>query len=796
MAPAHVRNRDLSAILPAGLFLFGLGLAAPPGAIGALAGCLGAVAAVALLRPRLRFGSWLAAAFLGGLALGALDGASRAARTEAWLPPEGGSIEGSFVGEALACPERGPEGEWRLRVAVRPDPDPAPGAPAAVVRLSVSGTDDPTQPIDRLRSGDRIRVWARLGRPRQPGNPGDSDPRAGLASRGEDATGWVKSPRVVERLAAGSPSLLRALDAVRVAARARLDLALGPSGEARALAGAMLLGDRAAFPPGLDRSLREAGLSHLVAVSGLHVAIVCMLLLCVLRPLRRLPALSALLLGMAVLLYAGLTGAAPPVARASCMAWLALLARAGGRSSTPLRSLALAAAGLAALEPPWVSNAGFRLSVAAVAGIVTLSAPLSRRPFAPRAIRGALAVSAAAYAATAPFLAESFQRLSPAAVWVNPPAIPVATVFLAAAAIAAFSLEIPVLGSLAADLAYRSSAVLTRLAETASDGAWSTFRVPPPPPAWWTLHGISWAVLVASPSRLRRTRSLAASALLVALAAMHLGAPPRIGAPGLVVLDVGQGQAVAAWGEEGTCVLVDAGGSAGGRYDIGERVLAPLLVREGCRRVDLLALTHGHDDHAGGALSLLRDLEVGELWIPVGSARDGGIRDAVGVAATAGTAVRLAGRGSRGEAGGWGIETRAPSREDSDLSLNDRGLVLRLTAPGGGRVLIPGDLERAGEERLLGSGWSIDAEVLIAGHHGARGSSTERWLAAVRPRVVVVSAGFGNRFGHPHGEALARFRKTGAVVYRTDRDGQVRLTPRAGSWTAEVTVRRAGTERE
>lgn len=794
--PAHVRNRDLSAVLLAGAFLFGVGLGAPPGAIAALAGCVGALAVLAFLTPRLRFGAWLAAALLGGLGLGALDAAARAARTKAWLPHDGGSIEGSFVGEVLACPEHGPEGEWRLRVAVRPDPDPAPGAPAAVIRLTVSGTDDPARPIDRLRSGDRIRVWARLGRPRRPGNPGDADPRDGLASRGEDATGWVKSPRLVERLVDGSSSLSRALDAARVAARARLDLALGSSGETRALAGAMLLGDRAAFPPGLERSLRESGLSHLVAVSGLHVAIVCMLLLCVLRPLRRRPALSALLLGAAVLLYAGLTGAAPPVARASCMAWLALLARAGGRSSTPLRSLALTAAALAALEPPWVSNAGFRLSVAAVAGIVTLSAPLARRPFAPRAIRGALAVSAAAYAATAPFLAESFQRLSPAALWVNPPAIPVATVFLAAAAVAALSLELPILGPLAAEAAHRSSAVLTRLAHAASDGAWSTVRVPPPSPVWWTLHGISWTVLVASPRDLPRTRSLAASALLLALAAMHLGGPPRVGAPGLAVLDVGQGQAVAVWGERGTCLLVDAAGSAGGRYDIGERVLAPLLVREGCRRLDLLALTHGHDDHVGGAASLLRDLEVGELWIPVGSVRDGGIRDAAEVAATRGTAVRLAGRGSRGEAGGWGIETTAPAREDARLSLNDRGLVLRLTAPGGARVLIPGDLERAGEERLLRSGWPIDAEVLIAGHHGARGSSTEHWLAAVRPRVVVVSAGFGNRFGHPHDEALTRFRNTGAIVFRTDRHGQVRLTPRAGAWTAEVTVRRAGTERE
>ncbi len=796
MAPVSVRHSDLFAVVVPGAFVFGVGLEATPGSIGALAGGGGALAALALLRPRLRKGTWLAAALLGGLVVGALDAASRDWRTRSWLPREGGSIEGSFVGEVLACPERGPDGGWLLRAAMRPDPDPAPGAPAAVVRLTVSGTDDAVRPIDRLRSGDRIRVWARLGRPRRPGNPGDADSRAGLASRGDDAAGWVKSPRLVERLAVGFPSLSRALDAARVSARERLDAALGKDCAARALAGAMLLGDREAFPAGLERTLRESGLYHLVSVSGIHVAIVCAIVLFVLRPLRRRPALSAIFLGAAVLLYAGLTGAAPPVARASCMAWFALLARAGGRSSTPLRSLALAAAALAALEPSWVSNAGFRLSVAAVAGIVTLSPPLARRPVAPRVVREAFAVSAGAYAATTPLLAEHVQRLSPAALWVNPPAIPAATVFLGAAAMSAFSHELPFLGSLAAEVAHRSSAFLARLAETASDGAWATFRVPPPSPAWWAIYGISWIVLVATPRGRGRTRSLAASAFLFALAAMHLGVPPRSGAAGLAILDVGQGQAVAAWGEGGTCILVDAGGSAGGRYDVGERVVAPLLTREGCRRVGLLALTHGHDDHAGGAVSLLRDLDVGELWIPVGSARDGSIGEAAGTAVMRGTAVRLAGRGSRGEFGGWSIETAAPSRKDAGLPLNDRGLVLRLTAPGGARVLIPGDLERAGEERLLRSGWPIGAEALVAGHHGARGSSAGPWLAAVRPRIVVVSAGLGNRFGHPHGEALARFRNSGAVVYRTDRDGQIRLTPHARAWTAEVTVRRAGTEPE
>jgi competence protein ComEC len=788
--------RDLAAVLLPGAFLLGAGLAPPPGAFGALAGFGAALLVLGLSRPRFRVALSLAAALLGGQMLAALDAAERASRTWGWLPLDGRSIERAFVGEVLACPESGPEGEWRFRAALRPHPEPVPGAPAAVVRLTVSGSGDPASPIERLRSGDRIRLWARLGRPRSPGNPGDADARAGLVSRGEDATGWVKSPRVVEVLEEGPPSLSRSLDAARVAARRRLDLALGPSGEARALAGAMLLGDRAAFPSQLERSLRESGLSHLIAVSGLHVAIVCAMLLTVLRPLRRLPVLSAVLLGSAVFLYAGLAGAAPPVARASCMAGLALAARACGRSSTPLSALALAAAFLVALHPFWVWHAGFRLSVAAVAGIVTLSAPLARRPVAPRSLRGALAVSAAAYAATAPFLAENFQRLSPAALWVNPPAILAATVFLAAAACSAAAHDLPILGPLAVEIAERSSAILVRLAETGSGGVWSTLRVPPPSPLLWTAHGISWTLLAAAPSRLRRTRSLSASILLFALAAMHLGAPPHRGPPRLAVLDVGQGQAVAVFGEEGRCFLVDAAGSAGGRFDVGERVLAPLLVREGCRRLDILAVTHGHDDHVGGAVAVLRDLEVGELWIPVGSARDAGIRDAANVAAARGTAVRLAGRGDRRRVEGWEIEATAPSREDIGLPLNDRGLVLRLTGPGGGHALIPGDLEREGEERLLRSRRPIAAEVLVAGHHGARGSSTEAWIAAVRPRIVIVSAGSGNRFGHPHEEALERFRNAGARVFRTDRDGQVRLTPGADAWAVEVTVRRDGMERE
>jgi competence protein ComEC len=283
-------------------------------------------------------------------------------------------------------------------------------------------------------------------------------------------------------------------------------------------------------------------------------------------------------------------------------------------------------------------------------------------------------------------------------------------------------------------------------------------------------------------------------ALAFALVGVHFGPPPRgPGAgPEVTVIDVGQGQAVLLQGPSGGCVLVDAGGTSLGRFDAGERVVAPVLSRSRCRRIDTLVVSHDHDDHAGGASAILREFEVGELWIAAGTPRDALGRRLAAEAVERGVAVVLAARGLRAVRAGLPIEVLHPPRESPSRAPNERCLVLRVGPPAA-RVLIPADLESPEEEALLASGADPSAEALVVGHHGGSHGTRPAFVAAVRPRVAVVSVGLGNRFGHPDPGIVARLRKGGIPLYRTDLDGQVRLRRSAAGFDVEVT-RRAGAE--
>ena len=733
--------------------------------------------------------------FFAGLALGGVSASERGRPLRGWIGSDGEAREGHVVGRVLRAPELGEDGAWHLRAALRPEPDPAPGAPEAFVRLTIpSGADgEPSPVLSNLRAGDRIRVWARIGRPKRPGNPGQIDPRRILAARGEHASGWVKSPRLVELSGVGAAGPRRALDVALVWMRGRLDRALGPSGDARALAGAMLLGDREGLRPEVEQILRESGLAHLMAVSGLHVGIVVALLLVPMHPLLRRPLLSAAVLAPAILGFATVTGGAAPVSRAALMVLLALVARVAGRSADVRNSLAVTAAVLVSFHPPWIGHVGFQLSVCAVAGITTLAPLLAGRPWAHPAVRGALAISASAHAATAPVLAREFHRLSPSGLWANPPAVALAAVLVGGALAAALLADLPGVGGACAAATILTSRLLLSLASAAAETPVGSLRVPAPGGVVWMVHLGSWCALAFLTRRRTTSRRLATAAFLLALTFLHLGPPPCRDLDAYTsVLDVGQGQSVVLWGSASTCVVLDAAASAGGRYDLGDRLVVPLLLDGGCRRVEVLALSHGHDDHAGGAVSVLRGLDVGELWIPLGSVRDDGIRAALEAARSRRVAIRVVGRGGTSCAAGWRLDAVHPSRSDRRFSPNDRGLAIVATSAGGSSLLVAGDLEQEGERSALAAGTVPKAQALIAGHHGARESNAAVWLTTIAPRVVVISVGAGNRFGHPHAEALARLAAVGARVFRTDRDGQVRMYPSEGTWRVEVTVRPDG----
>jgi competence protein ComEC len=238
------------------------------------------------------------------------------------------------------------------------------------------------------------------------------------------------------------------------------------------------------------------------------------------------------------------------------------------------------------------------------------------------------------------------------------------------------------------------------------------------------------------------------------------------------VLDVGQGDSIVLRGPSGRVWVVDAGPAWEGGTDVGDAVVAPYLRRRGVRRLDRLLITHAHPDHGGGAPSLVRGFTTGEVWEGPAPRAEAASRRLEQAFAAAGVARRTVVRGMRDRWDGVEVEVLWPPRLPRPpwKVRNDDSVVLALRL-GDTTLLLAGDLEREGEAAVRPPA----AAALKVAHHGSRSSSTAAFLAAVSPRVAVISTGFRNRYGHPHAEVLDRYRRLGIRLYRTDADGTIEL---------------------
>ena len=621
-----------------------------------------------------------------------------------------------------------------------------------------------------VRAAERWRLTVRLARPHGLQNPGGFDYEAHLFRNRIRARGYVREAPPPQRLPGDATRY--GLGRLRQSLGERIS-ALLPDRPAARIVVALANGDARGISEEQWQVLRATGTLHLVAISGLHISLIAAVVFFVARrgwsmagtPVLRVPA-PVFAAGCALLAasgYAALAGFVIPTQRALIMLAVAM----GGvfLRRQPAASQLLAGALLAVLlfDPLSVLAPGFWLSFAAVAVIT----------FAMHGERGRRSVwrqwgylQWAIALGMSPLTLALFQSASLVAPLANMLAVPLfdlAAVPLTLAGIVALA----ILPEALAQWPFAAAASLLQLLWPALE--WLAAReyaqwLAPAASPWVLVCALLGAGWLLAP---RGVPARWVGMLWWAPLATSVPAGPAQGEAWFTLLDVGQGLAAVVRTEQHALVY-DTGPRAGRSFDTGDAVVVPYLRTQGVRRIDTLIVSHGDNDHIGGGASVLRAMPVERTLSSVPSL----LADARACEA--------------GQSWQWDgvVFTMLGPAPGAYGRRNDASCVLRV-ASRYGSVLLPGDIEARAERDLLARAPELlSADILVAPHHGSKTSSTEEFLAAVRPRYVFFPVGYRNRHHHPHPPVRARYERLGVRAY--DSAGAGALEVRLGAQGVEV----------
>jgi competence protein ComEC len=562
-------------------------------------------------------------------------------------------------------------------------------------------------------------------------------------------------------------------------------------GDAVGLLPGLVVGDTSGIDDQLDADAKTTGITHLLAVSGSHFAILCGMVVVVLR--RFGPRTAAVggtltLLGLVILV-----GPQPSVLRAALMGGIGMLALLTGRTRSVVPALATSVIALVLLDPKLAVSVGFVLSVLATGGLILIapawSESLQRRGL-PAGWADVLAVPAAAQIVTMPVIVLISGSISVVGTLAN---LLVAPVVAPALVLGVFcAITGPWWSGAAAVLAHLTAPLLDWIAGVAHRLArWPNATVPwpatPTAAAVLTVLSVSMVILL----RHRRFRDLfAAAATGVALIVV----PTRIVGPGwpapgwlLTACEVGQGDTmVLSTGEQGTAVVIDTGPDPG--------LVDACLDRLGIGTIALLVLTHLHADHVDGLVGAMHGRTVGAIAVGPGREPSSAWRDIQGQAADRGISVVELKPGIRWASGELSLNVLGPAKAfvGTDSDPNNDSVVL-MAQRNGEKMLMTGDVEIEAQQALLNAGVDLDADVLKVPHHGSS-KLLDRFVRAVSPSVAVIGVGVDNDYGHPSPRALDLLARDGVhSVLRTDEEGDVSVGLVDGTLTEATRGATAGT---
>ncbi len=646
------------------------------------------------------------------------------------------------------------------------------------------------------RYGDRVRFKLRPVLPRDSGNPGGFNYARYLARRGIYVAGFLDGDHEIELVAREAGALRGRIEDLRRQIRrhiqANFSVSNGP------LLKALIIGDMGEISKEMRSAFTAAGVNHVLSISGLHVAMLGLVIFAMIRfgcgwsaylSLRcNLLKIAAFFSFIAVLFYTALAGAMVPTVRSAIMIGVYQLAVLLDREEEVFTSLALAALLIALIWPGVVADISFQLSFLAVLFIVwgarkmyARRSPKStgelpqERPWLLEKWRQAaphFVVPLLATIGTGPLIAHYFGHLSLAGFVANPIIVPLVGFIVVPAGL--------MVGFLSVVAPQAATAVVWFTEHLLSLTRWLVdwlARLPlanigVPAPNAWEVVGLYLLIVIGF--TFKRSRfGVAAVVLLTATACAdgYYWWRERWRREELRVthLNVGQGDAAVVELPGSRVILIDAGGTAFGDFDPGESIVAPFLRSRKILKVDYLVVSHPRIDHYGGMRAIVNEFSPAEFWSPAAQGKTGRFEDLEEaleqakiprVALRAGEPCRL-------------IEQVEFCVLYSAAGTADGGSAVLRLQYAKVRYLFAGDIDKRGEAIALQQRDALRAGVLKVPRHGSPTASSPEFIAAARPKLAIISAGARGRFESQRDEVSERYRAGGTEVMRTDHDGAI-----------------------
>lgn len=547
-------------------------------------------------------------------------------------------------------------------------------------------------------------------------------------------------------------------------------------GDAGGFASALLLGDRSGITYEMNTAFKVSGISHIIAVSGLHVSILFGLIYTLLARRRILSCVIGI---PALFLFAAIAGFTPSITRACIMQSLMLLAMLLDREYDGPSALSFAVLAMLAVNPLTILSVSFQLSVGCIVGIFLFSERIQQwllqfsqrgilktSKFLSRWYKGmasSVSVSVSATVMTTPLVAYHFGCVSVFGVLTNLLTLWIISfIFYMLIGCLLLSLLHMGLARLIAGIVQIPIWYVLSVAKGISRLPMAGVYTSNPYVVVWLFGAYGTLILFLFLRKKQPMQLTACLTLTLLLTQLFSWTEPLRDDFRVTMLDVGQGQSILLQ-SDGKTFLVDCGGDYGSEA---ADVAAEELLNQGISRLDGIIVTHYDADHAGGVENLLSRIHTDRLILPYFPEDDGASQT---LASATDGAVEYISQDLNYTFGSTEMTIFAPFSQESD---NENSICILFRREECG-ILITGDRGTEGERMLLQAYALPEVDVLVAGHHGSAGSTSQELLDAVSPEIAFISVGEGNRYGHPTDAVLQRLKASGCKIYRTDLHGTI-----------------------